>query len=236
MRKLEDVLTESLSVLHIDFTGKALTQFRQYYTILEERNRLMNLTAISGEEDTAILHFVDSAAILPYLPDGAVRILDIGSGAGFPGLVLKILRPDLSLTLIDSQQKRVRFQQDVCALLGLEGVECLALRAEEAPSSMRESFDAVTSRAVARLNVLSELCMPFAAVNGVFLAMKGSAAQEELEESRHALSVLGSDVPRLVRCPLPGTDTEHALIICVKSKATPARYPRRFAQIRKQPL
>ena len=236
MRRLEDVLTESFSAIGISCTDRQLEQFRQYYALLEERNRQMNLTAITGEEEVALLHFVDSATILPHLPGNARRILDVGSGAGFPGLVLRILRPDLELTLIDSQQKRVLFQQDVCSFLGLEGVHCLHLRAEEAPLSMREAFDVVTSRDVARLNVLSELCMPFVAVNGSFFAMKGAAAQEELSESTHALSLLGGDAPRLIPCPIPGKDAEHALVVCSKRKATPARYPRRFAQIRKQPL
>ena len=143
----------------------------------------MNLTAISGEADVARLHMLDCAAVLPQVSFAGKRVLDVGSGAGFPGLVLKLLCPDLSLTLLDSTQKRVQFQQEVCAALDLKDVTCLHLRAEEAPPEMRESYDLVVSRAVARLSILSELCLPFVAVGGSFLAMKGPAADEELLES-----------------------------------------------------
>ncbi|MBO6017259.1 MAG: 16S rRNA (guanine(527)-N(7))-methyltransferase RsmG, partial [Oscillospiraceae bacterium] len=163
---LEDILSQGFQELSIPFTDQTLSAFRRYYTILEEKNQQMNLTAITSEDDAARLHFLDCSAVLPYLPTRNCRILDIGSGAGFPGLVLKLLRPELSLTLLDSQQKRVHFLEDVCDALGLSDVTCIAVRAEEAPGEMREQFDAVTSRAVSRLNILAELSMPFAAVGG----------------------------------------------------------------------
>ena len=233
---LEDILSQGLRELSIPCTDDTLSAFRRYYTLLEERNRQMNLTAITTEDEVARLHFLDCAAVLPFLPAGGFRLLDIGSGAGFPGLVLKLLRPELSLTLLDSQQKRVHFLEEVCDTLGLSDVSCIAVRAEEAPAEMRERYDVVTSRAVSRLNILAELSMPFVAVGGLFLAMKASAAAEELAEAGSALRLLGGSEGRLLPCPIPGLNAERYLISVEKLQLTPAKYPRRFAQIKKQQL
>ncbi|MBP5744467.1 MAG: 16S rRNA (guanine(527)-N(7))-methyltransferase RsmG [Oscillospiraceae bacterium] len=233
---LEDILSQGFQELSIPFTDQTLSAFRRYYTILEEKNQQMNLTAITSEDDAARLHFLDCSAVLPYLPTGNCRILDIGSGAGFPGLVLKLLRPELSLTLLDSQQKRVHFLEYVCDALGLSDVTCIAVRAEEAPGEMREQFDAVTSRAVSRLNILAELSMPFAAVGGRFLAMKASAAAEELTEAARALNILGGSEGKLLPCTVPGLDAERYLVSVEKLRPTPAKYPRRYALIKKKPL
>ncbi len=235
-RTLEDVLKEGLNELGIFCEEETLHLFRRYYAILEEKNRQMNLTAVHGEAETARLHFLDCAAILPLLPSGPLTVLDVGSGAGFPGLVLKLLRPELSVTLLDSQKKRVAFQQEVCDALGLQGVTCLALRAEEAPAAMRESYDVVVSRAVARLNILAELCLPFAKPGGLFLSMKGPAAAEELEECRKAFRVLGCEHVSLLSCPVPGLDAGRWVVRAEKGSPTPEAYPRRFSQIKKQPL
>ena len=219
---LEDVLSRGLAALSIPCSQETLRAFRLYYELLTERNRQVNLTAITAEEDVALLHFLDCAAALQRLPESAATVLDIGSGAGFPGLVWKLLRPELSLTLLDSQQKRVRFQEEVCDALGLGDVRCVCARAEEAANSpLRESFDAVTSRAVSRLNIL---------------AMKGSAAAEELSEAAEALRLLGGSEGRLLSCTVPGLDADRYLISAEKLRPTPAKYPRRYAQIKKQPL
>ncbi|MCR5090704.1 MAG: 16S rRNA (guanine(527)-N(7))-methyltransferase RsmG [Oscillospiraceae bacterium] len=233
---LETILEEGLSALSLPCSNLTLSRFRTYYNLLSERNRQMNLTAISGEEDIARLHFLDCAAILSFFDSGYTKVLDIGSGAGFPGLVLKILRPELALTLLDSQKKRVLFQAEVCEALGLPDVTCLALRAEDAPPEMRGTYDVVVSRAVARLSVLSELCIPFVSVGGRFLAMKGAAAAEELEESRRSFRLLGCEEARLLPYAVPCLNAERAVILAKKSKPTPARYPRRYAQIKKAPL
>ena len=233
---LEGIMKTGLSELGIPFAEETLSMFRRYYTLLEEKNRQMNLTAISGEAETARLHFLDCAAILPLLPSGPLSVLDVGSGAGFPGLVLKLLRPDLSVTLLDSQKKRVQFQQEVCEALGLEDVSCLALRAEEAPSDMRGSFDVVVSRAVARLNILAELCLPFVVPGGLFLSMKGPAAPEELSECQKAFRLLGAADASLLSCSVPGLDAGRWVVRAEKAAPTPAGYPRRFSQIKKQPL
>ena len=236
MAALEDILSEGLSALSIPYSDETLQQFRRYYTLLSERGQQMNLTAISGEADVARLHLLDCAAVLKQFPFEDRRVLDVGSGAGFPGLVLRILCPELSLTLLDSTQKRVLFQQEVCDALGLDDVRCLHLRAEEAPAEMRGSFDTVVSRAVARLNLLSELCLPFLAEKGVFLAMKGQAAKEELAEAQKAIRILGGGEPSLIRYTVPGLDAERSLVVSEKLQPTPPKYPRRFAQMKKQPL
>lgn len=233
---LEDILLQGLAELSVSFPEGAPERFRRYYNLLAERGEQMNLTSITGEEDVARLHFLDCAAVLPFFSTSDTEILDIGSGAGFPGLVLKILRPDLHLTLLDSLGKRVVFQREVCDALGLKDVKCLHLRAEEAPAEMRESFDVVISRAVARLNVLSELCLSFVRVNGKFIAMKGPAAAEELSESVRAFQKLGAGNPQLLSYRVPGLDAERCLVAAKKNYPTPVQYPRRFAQIKKQPL
>ena len=233
---LEAVLTEGLAALAIPYNEETITRFRTYYTLLESRGSQMNLTAITGEADVARLHFLDCASVLHFLDTGGKQLLDVGSGAGFPGLVLKILRPDMDLTLLDSQQKRVCFQTEVCDALGFHDVRCLQLRAEEAPAEMREHYGIVISRAVARLNILSELCIPFVRPGGVFCAMKGPAAQDELSEAAGALRTLGAPEPQLLRYSVPGLDAERTLVIAEKTGFTPSRYPRRFAQIKKQPL
>lgn len=233
---LETVLTDGLDALSIPYTDETVKRFRTYYSLLEERGNHMNLTAISGEADVARLHFLDCASVLGFLDTEGVQLLDIGSGAGFPGLVLKILCPSLDLTLLDSQQKRVCFQLEVCDALGFQDVRCLHLRAEEAPPEMREHYGIVISRAVARLNVLSELCVPFVRPGGIFCAMKGPAAQEELSEAAEALRRLGAPAPQLLSYSVPGLDAERTLVVAAKTGRTPSCYPRRFAQIKKQPL
>ena len=233
---LEDMLSSGLKELGLPFSPATLASFRTYYTLLSERNRQMNLTAITGEDEVATLHFLDCAALVPLLPEGACSVLDIGAGAGFPGLVLKLLRPELKLTLLDSQQKRVSFQREVCSALNLPDVACIAARAEEAAPNLRESFDAVSSRAVSRLNILAELSLPFVRVGGQFLAMKGAAAREELREAEGALRALGGDGGRLIPLSVPGLDAERCAVASEKLHPTPAKYPRRYAQIKKQPL
>ena len=233
---LEDILSQGFSELSIPYTDETLSSFRKYYTILAERNRQMNLTAITTEDEAARLHFLDCAAVLPHLSSENCRLLDIGSGAGFPGLVLKLLRPELSVTLLDSQQKRVHFLEEVCEMLRLPDVRCIAARAEEASFEMREQYDVVTSRAVSRLNILAELSLPFVRVGGQFLAMKAAAAAEELSEAANALQALGGDEGKLLPCAVPGLDAERYLVSVEKLRPTPAKYPRRYAQIKKQPL
>ena len=232
---LEDTLKRGLEAMSIPFDGEALARFRTYYDLLEQRNRVMNLTAISGEDEVAVKHFLDSAAVLLRFPLAGKRAIDVGSGAGFPGLPLKILVPDLKLTLLDAQQKRVDFLSEVCAALGYNDVKCLHARAEEA-AALRETFDYALARAVARLNVLSELCLPFVQPGGTFLALKGPAAEEELAEAQRALKLLGAERGEIFDYALPGEELRHNIVALRKTAPTPKQYPRRFAQIKKSPL
>lgn len=233
---LEEILKAGFAALNISPDAAAYESYRVYYEYLEEMNRVMNLTAISGEADVARLHFLDCAALLSFAELRGKRVIDIGSGAGFPGLALKIACPDMDITLLDSLDKRVGFLKNLTGKLGLSGVECVHMRAEEAPAQYRQSYDFALSRAVARLSVLSELCLPFVKTGGYFIAMKGPDCAAELNEAKRAIALLGGEAERVENYTVPGTDIIHSAVIIRKLKDSPARYPRRWAQIKKQPL
>lgn len=232
---LEKILSDGFEAMGLVPHEKSIERFRCYYELLEERNKVMNLTAISGEEDCARLHFLDSSAALLAADFKGKRVIDVGTGAGFPGLPLKIMEPDISLTLLDSLDKRLRFLADVCSETGIRGVELVHSRAEE-PGELRESFDFAVSRAVARLNMLCEFCLPYVKVGGSFLALKGPAVAEELEEAKKAVSLLGGKLERVFEYDLPDTQLKHNIVVIRKLSHTPAKYPRRFALMKKNPL
>lgn len=233
---LEEILISGLQALELPADDRIIRRFRSYYDFLSEKNTVMNLTTLSSENDVAILHFLDCAVLLNLLDFRGKQVIDIGSGAGFPGVVLKILQPDLSLTLLDSTRKRVDFLEELSALLDFSDVQCVHMRAEEAPLSYRESYDIVVSRAVARLNILAELCVPFLCIDGSFLAMKGPAAVEEMKEASSAFQRLGCGKPHLLSYTLPDSSIHHTAVLAKKEGHTPPSYPRRYAQIKKQPL
>ena len=224
------------SELSLPLDDRAAERYARYAFLLEETNKVMNLTAIEGEDDIARLHFLDSAALLTLAELRAGRVIDVGTGAGFPGLALKIAQPEMELVLLDSLDKRIGFLRECCRELELEGVECVHARAEEIPAGMRESFDVAVSRAVARLNVLCELCIPYVRPGGLFIAMKGPEHAEELNEANSAIKLLGAKVESERDYRIPGTDVVHSAILIRKLTPTPAKYPRRWAQIKKQPL
>ena len=232
---MEQILKDGFAALGLPLTDTALKHFRTYYEYLSEQNKVMNLTAIEGEADTARLHFLDCAALLTVQELAGRSVIDVGSGAGFPGLPLKIAQEEVRLTLLDSLEKRVRFLADTCALLGFDDVECIHARAEDA-KALRGQFDAAVSRAVARLNLLAELCLPFVKVGGVFLAMKGPGAAEELAEAASAIETLGGGAAEILPYTIPGTDQAHSIVRIRKSAPTPEKYPRRWAKIQKNPL
>ena len=233
---LEEILASGFEALQLTPDPQAIARYRIYYDYLDEQNRVMNLTAISGEEDSARLHFLDCAALLKEADFAGRRVIDVGTGAGFPGLALKVACPSIELTLLDSLDKRVRFLQTLCKKLGFADVQCLHARAEEAPAELRQSCDIAVSRAVARLNLLCELCLPFVKVGGLFLAMKGPGAEEELDEAKRAIAALGGEAEGIRIYDVPGTELEHNVIVIRKVRDTPNRYPRRWAQMKKQPL
>ena len=233
---LEETLAAGFAELSLSVDERAIPRYRRYYDALAAQNKVMNLTAIDGEADSARLHFLDSAALLTLADFRGKSVIDVGSGAGFPGLALKVAEPDMRLTLLDSLDKRVRFLRGLADELGFEDVDCLHARAEEAPPELRESFDIACSRAVARLNLLCELCLPFVRTGGLFLAMKGPGAEEETREAARAIRLLGGELERVALYPIPGTETRHSAVMIRKVRETPKSYPRRWAQIKKQPL
>ena len=233
---MEELLTKGFADMGLDCAEDAVEKLRIYYEYLEEINQVMNLTAISGERDVAQLHFLDCAALLKLYDFRGKNVIDVGTGAGFPGLVLKILERDMRLTLLDSLDKRINFLKNTCEKLGFDDVECVHARAEEIPEGKRESFDIAVSRAVARLNVLCELCLPYVKKGGVFIAMKGPELQNEIGEAKRALADLGGRVERCIDYSIPGTDVTHSAVIIRKDAETPKKYPRRWAQIKKTPL
>ena len=208
----------------------------RYGHLLMETNKVMNLTAITDPADIAALHFLDSAALLTLEDFRDKTVVDVGTGAGFPGLPLKILEPTIHLTLLDSLGKRVQFLERVCQELGLADVACIHGRAEEFAAAHRESFDLAVSRAVAALPVLCELCLPLVRPGGKFLAMKSVDSDQELESARHAIEILGGAVSGVRDYAIPGTEVRHRLILVKKVKKTPEKYPRMFAKIKKNPL
>ena len=233
---LEALLQSGFEALSLVPDSQALGRYRIYYEYLEEMNRVMNLTAISGEEDVARLHFLDCAALLGLADFTGKRVIDVGTGAGFPGLALKIACPAMELTLLDSLDKRINFLKNTCQKLGFDDVTCIHSRAEEIPAGFRQGFDFALSRAVARLNLLCELCLPYVKKGGAFIAMKGSDLEEELAEAQRCIRTLGGQVEKKIDYTIPGTDVTHSALIIRKVADTPAKYPRRWAQIKKSPL
>ena len=208
----------------------------RFADLLLEKNQVMNLTAITEPEAVATLHLLDSLAVWQAADLAGKSLIDVGTGAGFPGLPLRLAHPEIRLTLLDSLNKRVEFLREVCSQLGLADVKCVHGRAEEFAADHREQFDGAVSRAVADLRVLSELCLPLVKVGGVFLSMKSTDCEEELNAAKGAIRALGGRTERVVDYPIPATDVVHRVIVIRKLSPTPARYPRRFAQIKKQPL
>lgn len=232
---MEQVLLEGFEQLGLSAPDNAVSQFMRYGSMLEAANAVMDLTAITSQRDIARLHFLDSAALLALADFNGMRVADVGCGAGFPGIPLRLLQPDMALTLLDSAGKKIDFCKSVCSALGLTDVDCVWGRAEELPR-LRERFDVVVSRAVAQLDVLAELCLPLSAVGGQFIAMKGPACDEEIKTAEFAVKALGGKVEGVKRYTIPGTDIVHAAVMVRKVKNTPEQYPRRFAQIKKKPL
>ncbi len=208
-----------------------------YYNMLVESSKVMNLTTIVGLEESYIKHFYDSLLMSKVVDlNGNLSIADIGTGAGFPGLVLKIVYPNLKVTLIEPIAKRCKFLQSVIDELSLENIYVMNERAEIAVKDLRESFDIVTARAVASLNILAEICTPFVKINGLFVALKGSSYQEEIDNACHAVSKLKIKIKEKNIFNLPMNYGERAILSYNKYDKTPVVYPRIYSKIKKNPL
>ena len=223
-----------LQKLNISPTKEQLKQLETYAKMLLEYNKKFNLTAITKQEDIYLKHFYDSLTITKEIDlDQELKVLDIGTGAGFPGIVLKIFFPKLDLILLDSNNKKISFLNEVIKELGLKKIKCIHGRAEELPTNYREYFDIVTSRAVANLRVLTELSIPYLKVNGYFISLKGKA-DEELKEAESTLKVLNCEIEKIDKFILPDQVSERAIIKIRKEKETPDIYPRKYDKIKKQ--
>lgn len=231
---MQTLLRDGLTALQLP--PDAAAPMCRYAETLLERNRVMNLTAITSESDVAQLHFLDSCALTMFADFHGKSVIDVGTGAGFPGLPLRLVEPSLKLTLLDAQRKRVDFLREVRDALKLSGVDCVQERAEVYAAQHRERFDFAVSRAVAALPVLAELCLPLVRVGGAFLAMKSVNCDAELSSAAHAIRTLGGHVQQVSDYTIPGSDIPRRVIVIEKRHATPSGYPRAFGKIKKNPL
>lgn len=234
-----DVLIDGVGDLNLDLSDEQKSKFSIYKELLKEWNEKINITAITEDDEVDIKHFLDSLTpLVTGLFQGNKKIIDIGTGGGFPGLPLKIMNEDLQVSLLDSLNKRIIFLQEVIDQLGLKTIEAIHGRAEELSirPEYREKYDICISRAVASLDVLSEYCIPFVKVGGYFISMKGPEISEEIKLSKNAIKILGGKVVEEKLITIPKSDIVHSLIIIEKIKHTPTRYPRGGGKPRKNPL
>ena len=235
-------MREEMEDLGVSLSPRQMEQFFSYYEMLVEKNKVMNLTAITDESQVVTKHFVDSVSLVKVLDQDMfsdkISLIDVGTGAGFPGIPLKIVFPNIRLTLLDSLNKRIRFLDEVCETLEFSDVSCIHGRAEDEAKDKehRESYDICVSRAVANLASLSEYCLPFIREGGYFVSYKSGDIEEELEKSRRAVTVLGGAVEDTVVFYLPHSDLSRSLVKIKKIKSTPKKYPRKAGLPAKEPI
>lgn len=232
---MKQALLTGLEALPVELTDSQVDTLCRFGQALIEKNQVMNLTAITEPQAVARLHFLDCISLLGIQDFRGKSVIDVGCGAGFPGVPLKIAEPTIQLTLLDSLKKRVDWLAQVLPALDVDAC-CAAARAEEYVTAHREQFDLAVSRAVARLNLLAELCLPYVTVGGAFLAMKSVDCDEELSQAARGIGLLGGKVEQIVDYPIPGTGTVHRAVVIRKVKKTPPQYPRRFSKIKQSPL
>lgn len=232
-------LTTGCEKIGVSLTEEQLNQFIKYYELLVEWNSFMNLTAITEFDEVVTKHFVDSISLIKAVDlNKPLSVIDIGTGAGFPGIPLKIAFPELKITLLDSLNKRIKFLDEVISQLGLKEIEAIHGRAEDAAKSadLRENFDLCVSRAVANLSTLSEYCLPFVKVGGIFVSYKSEKITEEMKMAEKAISVLGGEYLNQVEFTLPDSDIYRNLFMIEKKKVSPKKYPRKAGLPSKEPI
>ena len=225
--------------LEVELTEQQLEQFKTYYEMLIEKNKVMNLTAITEKDEVIDKHFIDSISLNKAVDTTKpLKILDLGTGAGFPGIPLKIAYPNLKITLLDSLNKRIKFLQEVIEELGLQEIEGIHGRAEDFAKQQgyREQYDLCVSRAVANLATLSEYCLPYVKEGGCFISYKSGAVEEEVNQSKKAIAELGGRIKEVIAFTLPKTDIERTFVVIEKVKKTPKKYPRKAGLPSKEPL
>ena len=233
MSVMLEALKQGLPQLGLELDEKTCQTLCAFGEAVVEQNKVMNLTAITEPQQVAKLHLLDSISLLSVTDLSGKRIIDVGCGAGFPGVPVKIACPAADVTLLDSLGKRMTWLEQILPQLGVQAT-CITARAEEAVLTRREQYDVATSRAVARLNILLELTAPYVKVGGMVLAMKGAAAREELAEAKNAISALGLKLEEVRDFPVDGA--QHSVIVLRKVRPTPKQYPRRYAKIKQAPL
>ena len=234
-----EYLVESMEKLKINLTQIQQDQFYRYYKMLIKQNEVMNLTSITEYKDVVVKHFVDSLSIVKaYHFSETTKVIDIGTGAGFPGVPIKIVFPEVEITLLDSLNKRISFLNEVIKELDLKKITAIHGRAEDyaKPSSLREKYDLCVSRAVANLSTLSEYCLPFVKTGGTFISYKSNKIEDEIKASEKAIKILGGNIKTQVEFILPGSDIDRNLILIEKIKATPKQFPRKAGLASKEPI
>lgn len=233
-----NLLKECAEHYNIDLNGNQLHSFSKYMDLLLEWNEKINLTSITEEKEIVIKHFVDSLSILPNIPEKPVKLIDVGTGAGFPGISVKLVRENIKVTLLDSLEKRVKFLSEVCSNLQLNDIKAFHGRAEDFGSDKRyrEHFDIAVARAVAAMPVLLEYCLPFVKIGGIFMAMKGPDVKSELIDSQKAIEILGGELMDVKSFNLPKSDYERCIVLIRKCRHTPLSYPRKSGKPTKSPI
>lgn len=236
-KRFEEEMSKKSKILGVRFSVEQIEQFYKYMNLLIEWNEKMNLTAITEPKEIILKHFIDSITILKYIDDNS-KLVDVGTGAGFPGVPLSIMNPTLKITLVDSLNKRLIFLQEVVKELNLKNIEIVHARAEEfgQNKNYREKFDIDTSRAVANLATLSEYLVPLVKIGGKIISMKASNAKEEINDAQKAIEVLGGKIEKIEEFDLPESDIGRTIIIIDKNKCTPAIYPRKAGTPAKEPI
>lgn len=235
--EFKKIMNEYASEIDIVFNDKQIEQFYKYMNLLLEWNEKINLTAITEKKDVILKHFIDSLTISKYIEENST-LVDIGTGAGFPGIPIKIYRPDVKVTLVDSLNKRINFLNEIISELELKDINTIHSRVEEFGKNKRyrEQFDIVTARAVANLTVLSEYLLPLTKIDGKCICMKGSEIQEEFNDSKNAIRILGGQIENIYKFNLPKSDILRNIVIIKKVKNTPNKYPRKPGTPSKEPI